>query len=143
MAVRALDDYFRAATTVALGVGAAPFVWLAMAFAAMITLIVSFASCCLLFYDLEFRATEIPTTNLNEETSRDKHPQRVTTRETATESPASEKSTSSVPTDDDASLETGVRATTKIHTLDNVATYIDRQKSLFFVPHGLDIQHLL
>lgn len=48
-----LDDYFHAATTVALEATSAPFVWLVMAFAAVIALIVFFATCCLLFYNAD------------------------------------------------------------------------------------------
>lgn len=127
MAVITLDDYFRAATTVAFGAGAAPLVWLALAFAVIVTLVVSFASCCLSFYDAD---------NRMEDAMLRRRIQKMETLVTDIGTKIMTPDSPSVPPE-------AIAVNNELRYLDDIVMYVDREKSMFFVPRGTNIQRLL
>lgn len=67
VAIPTLDQFFHRAGIAAFGRDAAPFVWLAMAYVALVTVIVSFAVVCISYSDNDLYVVALPPSIGHEE----------------------------------------------------------------------------
>lgn len=123
--LRSLDEYFRAAAAITLGTTTAPFVWLLMAFTSTFTLVVSLAVCCVMFYDVDDRALLAPIA------AKAPPPPSLEVK--------SQQQQISAPTTADTKDSIQSHAS----TLADVAKYWDRDRHIYIIPHGVDLESLL